>query len=986
MPVRWSGTAHRVFVGRSRELALLEQAWGEAAAGARQAVFVGGDPGGGKSRLLAEVATMLHERGAAVLLGSCSEEFGPPYQPFVQPIETLATDLVSGRIPLAEVSGSDAAPLAERLATLCGQHPSQSRAAQHRRRLYDAAVDAFRAAAAQRPLVVVLEDLHWAGSTALQLLGYLVEQTADATILLLASHRTTAPDRSPLLERAITPLYRLDGVQRLDLAGLDTKDVADYLIREGDVSASRARACAAELRAQTGGNPFFLRELWRDLAARGGPAALRRADFRAPESVRHTIERRLDRLAAPHREVLELAAVIGEDFDSSTLVAASDWTHDTTLEALDAAVDFGLVEPAPGPDGVFRFPHALVRQAVLGLLASSRRAHEHARVAQVIETRSPESGRDIQQLAYHYAGAHMLGFADKAVRYLIEAAGVADRSLAHEDAARSLEQAASLTDDADERDSLLLAASRSHLLGADFARARELAERVATNGSPRHAVRGAIAYEAAAWRPGHQGQRSVELLSAALASIDRQPADPDYVRATASLGRALAFTGSTDEARAYGARAIELAEAVGDEGLLADTLQASLWQGLRPRDAPGKLERATRLSALAHRTGDLGQLGPAAYYRGAIAYLRGDPDSMDGAYGDLVRTARATGQGFFGYMAGCMAYARQFVAGQFTAAERTCAGLLDMGESFGTDDTEGSYGVQTYMVRREAGRLEQVRRLVTGEELPTDHWAPGLLALYTELGMTAPASRLLRWLLDQQLPRYERTAQWPGVLAFLVEAALATEDEAAARQLRGPLLEYAGLNLVAGQFVAVFGSADRYLGAVDSLLGTGTPEEWFAAALEMDTRMAAPVHQALTLAAHARHLRRSQADARRAAELVDQARSLGEPLGHRRVLGQLDALTDADAGSRGGMPDGLTARETEVLRLLGEGLSNRDIAGRLVISDNTAANHVRNILAKTGSDNRTQAAMYAAAQGLVPARIRPETSTRRTGSSRSPRR
>jgi DNA-binding NarL/FixJ family response regulator len=176
------------------------------------------------------------------------------------------------------------------------------------------------------------------------------------------------------------------------------------------------------------------------------------------------------------------------------------------------------------------------------------------------------------------------------------------------------------------------------------------------------------------------------------------------------------------------------------------------------------------------------------------------------------------------------------------------------------------------------------------------------------------------------------------------------------------MLEYAGLNLVAGQFVAVFGSADRYLGAIDSLLGTGTPEEWFAAALEMDTRMAAPVHQALTLTAHAHHLRRDRADARRVTELVDRARSLAEPVGHLRALRQLDGLTEAPGGAR---RDGLTARETEVLRLLGEGLSNRDIAGRLVISENTAANHVRNILAKTGSDNRTQAAMYAAAQGLL---------------------
>lgn len=965
MPVRLSGTAHRVFVGRARELAEFEQAWAGALAGMRQVVFVGGEPGAGKSRLAAEVATALHQRGAVVLLGDCIEEFGPPYQPFVQPIEALAPDLLTGQLPLAPGGSADATLLTDRLATLTGQRTDKPEVGEHRRRLYDAAVDAIRAAADQHPVVLLLNDLQWAGSAGLQLLGYLVEQTTDSRVLIVGTHRTTEPDRSRPLERALATLYRLDGVRRVDLEGLDTADIADYLVQSSGVSASRARTLAGDLRDQTGGNPFFLRELWRDIAAHGWPQNAGSPLFIAPESVRHTIESRLDRLTAPHREVLELAAVIGEEFDVVTLVAASDWTHDTTLEAVDAAVAAGLVEPASGLDGSYRFPHALARSAVLGLLASSRRAHEHARVAQVIETRSPESDRYVQQLAYHYAGAHTLGYADKAVHYLIEAAGLADRSLAHDDAARWLEQAAQLTEDPDDRDSLLLEASRSRLLGGDFARARELGERVATHGSVRNRVRGGVAFEAASWRPGLPGDRAVELLSAAIAGIDRDPTDPDYVRAVASLARALAFTGSTDEARALGNRAIGLAESIGDDHLLADTLQASLWHGVNPRDAPEKLQRATWLSELAHRTGDLGQLGPGAYYRGAIAYLRGELTSMNGAYADMVLTARATGQDFFRYMAGCTEYAHHFLAGDFAAAEQTCVGLMEMGESFGTDDTEGPYGVQMYMVRRETGAIDQVRPLITGEEQPGEHWAPGLLALYTELGMTKPASRLLRWVLDKEIGIYEGTAQWPGVLAFLVEAAVELEDVEAAQRLRSPLLEYAGLNLVAGQFVAVFGSADRYLGSVDSLLGTGTPEEWFAAAAEMDRRMSSPVHEGLSLVAHARHLYRNGADPRRIAGLVTQARALAEPIGHQRVLRQLDALTPASGGATVTPPSTLTARETEVVRLVSAGLSNRDIARRLVISENTAANHVRSILAKTGSDNRTQAAMYAAAQGLL---------------------
>lgn len=966
MPVRLSGTAHPVFVGRARELAEFEQAWGGVLSGVRQVVFVGGEPGAGKSRLAAEVATALHERGAVVLLGDCIEEFGPPYQPFAGPLDALAAELRTGELPLADDSSADAALLTDRLATLTGQRSAKPGEGENRRRLYDAATDAIRAAATQHPVVLLLEDVQWAGSAGLQLLSFLVEHTPDTKLLIVGTHRTTAPDKSRMLERTLASLYRLDGVRRIDLQGLDTGDVADYLVQAGGVTASRARTLAGTLRDQTGGNPFFLRELWRDIAAHGWPQNADLELISAPESVRHTIESRLDRLNAPHREVIELAAVIGEDFDVVTLVAASDWTHDTTLEAIDAAVASGLVESASGTEGSYRFPHALARSAVLDLLGSSRRAHEHARVATVIETRPPDSDRYVQQLAYHYASAHTLGYADKAVRYLVEAARLADRSLAHDDAARWLEQAAQLTDNPEERDLLLLDASRSRLLGGDFARARELGERVATQGSPRNRVRGGVAFEAGSWRPGLPGERAVELLSAGLAGIDRDPTDPDYVRAVASLGRALAFTGSTDEARALGNRAIELAEAIGDERLLADTLQAGLWHGVDPRDAPEKLLRATRLSELAHRTGDLGQLGPGAYFRSAIAYLQGDLASMDDAYADMVLTSRATGQDFFRYMAGCAEYAHRFIAGDFAAAERTCVDLMELGASFGTDDTEGPYGVQMFMVRRETGQIEQVRPLISGEERATDHWAPGLLAIYTELGMAKPASRLLRWILDKQLGAYEGTAQWPGVLAFLVEAAVALEDEDAAQRLRGPLLEYAGLNLVAGQFVAVFGSADRYIGAVDSLLGTGTPEEWFAAAREMDRRMSAPVHEGLSLAAQACHLGRNGADPARIAGLVDQARALAEPLGHVRVLRQLDGLAPT-VGVTDGVPSStLTARETEVVRLVSEGLSNRDIARRLVISENTAANHVRSILAKTGSDNRTQAAMYAAAQGLLP--------------------
>lgn len=964
LPPRWSLDVLPRLVGRHRELAAFEDAWAAVVAGSRQAVFVGGEPGAGKTRLLAEVAVRLHEEGAAVLLGSCVKEFGSPYQPLVEPVGVLHDALAAAGLEADDEQERPGA-LLDRLATVAARRrkaPQEPGAeTEYQWVLYDAVVRALRIAAADRPVVLALEDLHWAGATALNLLSYVIEHTTDERLLVLGTQRTTAPDRSPQLVRTVAQLYRLDGVRRLDLSGLETEDIAQYLVGEAGVSTQRARVAAAVLRDQTGGNPFFLRELWRDLEARGGLGALRSRSFTAPESVRDTLQSRLDRLAEPHRQVLELAAVIGEEFELTTLIAAGEWTPQTTLAATDEAVAFGLLEQSTQTQDEFRFVHALAQQTVLDLMSSSRRVQEHARVARALEAGSGE--KPVRRLAHHYASARVLGHTDKALQYLLEAARLAESSLAHEEAARWFEQGAALTDEAAQRDTHLLAAAQSHLLGGDFARARALNEQVCTSRDARTRVRAAIGYEAASWRPGRPGHRAVELLTEALAGIDHDESDPVYVHALASLGRALAFTGAIEQATAVGGRAVELARRLGDDRLLADALQASLWLGLRPQDAPAKLERAHELCDLAGRTGDLGHLGPAAHYRGVISYLQGDPVGWDRAHRDLLRVARGTGQEFFAYMAGCFEYGRQMAAGHFEAADRTCASLLELGDSFGTDDTEGSYGVQAFMVRRETGDLEKVRHLVTGEERPSEHWSPGLLSLYTELGLQRPAARLMRWLLDEDLGPHESSAQWPAVLAFLTEAALALEDSAAVARLRPMVAEFAGLNLVAGQFVAVFGSADRYLGSMDSLLGCGDPEASFAAAEEMDARMGATAHLAHTLAARARHLQRAGAGADRVRAAAGQARTLADTLGLHRVHQALDMLP-RDGGTSG-RPAGLTPRETEVLLLVGVGLSNRAIARRLVISENTAANHVRSILAKTGCENRTQAAHYAVSHGLL---------------------
>jgi hypothetical protein len=177
----------------------------------------------------------------------------------------------------------------------------------YRRELFDAVTGLLRSVGQVRPVVCVLEDLHWAGTPTLQLLGHTTRHSARSRLLLLCTYRTTAPDRSDELTYAIADLYRLDGVRRIDLPGLSADEVAQYLVAEGGLPVRRAREYATVLRDQTGGNPFFLREMWRDIIARGGPAQVRSSAPLAPASIRDTLQRRLSRLALHEREVLETA-------------------------------------------------------------------------------------------------------------------------------------------------------------------------------------------------------------------------------------------------------------------------------------------------------------------------------------------------------------------------------------------------------------------------------------------------------------------------------------------------------------------------------------------------------------------------------------------------------------------------------------------------------------------------------------------------------
>ncbi len=945
-------------------MAILTGAWDAAAGGARQLVFVGGEPGVGKSRLVIEAASVLQDTGAAVLLGRCVDDMGAPYQPFVEPIEAILAAIAAGQVVVGGATGGEL----ERLRTIVGGAdrpgggvgPGQ----QFTRQLFQAGTQAVLAAARTRPLVLVLEDLQWAGDTSLQLLRYLAQRTSDSRLLILATHRTTLADRSSELIATVASLYRLDGVGRIDLSGLATEDITEFLVRGARVSARAARGPAAVLRDQTGGNPFLLREMLRELSVAADPAspidlsALGEEELRAPESVCDNILHRLEGMPTLHRRTVETAAVIGEEFSVALLAAAcsDDSVADpaTAFSGLDAAIAVGLVEPGQEQDGVFRFPHAIARQAVLDLMTQYQRARDHARVAQALEEHFPAADLRIQRLAHHYACAQSLGHGAKAVQYLVQAAQAARTALAHQEAARSFERAAAITDDPDQRDELRLQSASSYLHASKFVRAREINEQLTTTTSGLGRLRAAIGFEAASWRTGQPGERAVQLLTPALAGVERGTAV--QVWGIAALGRACAFAGDYATATEHGVLSVELARQTGDPAVLAMALEIGMHDGMSPHLLAGKLDRANELAGLAEQLGDLRHLGPAAHYRGAVSYVLGDPLALAAAHADFVRTVRATGEPFWEWVQRCMSALRQFVGADFVAVQKTITEAAELSRTFGPGGgTDGAAGLQQFIVRRETGGLERARSLLTGDEEPTEHWAPGLLAMYCELELPEPTARLLTFLLDRELPQLRTSSTWPAVLGFLCEATIWLNDRDAAERLHPLISEYAGLNLMGAEFLAALGSADRQLGGIESVLGLPSADDRFVAALEMDTRMGSPVHAATTLASHVGHLRRAGDTSARVAAMAERAAQLSEQHGLIRVRRLLDSVTPAPV-----RPAGLTVREAEVLGLIGDGLSNRQIARVLMISENTAANHVRNILMKTGAANRTQAARFAA--------------------------
>ncbi|HTH04816.1 MAG TPA: AAA family ATPase, partial [Ilumatobacteraceae bacterium] len=391
------------FVGRADQKDALWGAWKTVSSAGRLALFIGGEPGIGKTRLVKELCRDAHHQGGVVLWGACDEELALPYQPFVEAFRWLADVLPP---------------------------------------------DVLRDVSAREPVLLVLDDLHWARKPTLLLLRHLLKTPTAMNVLIVATYRDTDLDRSHPLAEMLADLRRQTGVERLVLRGLDEVGVQQFLARTaGHDLDERGIALAGAIARETEGNPFFVGEVLRHLSESGAlvyrdsrwVSDKQLADIGIPQGVLEVIGRRLSNLDQVTNEVLATAAVIGREFELRTLTAVAGGS-DRVLDALGAAETAGLVEPVNGRPGVYRFAHALVRSALYDELPTSRRLRLHRDIGHELERDGDTSAR-LVELARHFTEAAALGEVDKAVDYNRRAGAAAIDDLAFEEAAAYFEHA-----------------------------------------------------------------------------------------------------------------------------------------------------------------------------------------------------------------------------------------------------------------------------------------------------------------------------------------------------------------------------------------------------------------------------------------------------------------------------------------------------------------------------------------------------------------
>ena len=432
-----------VFVGRQQEMGELKACLEDALSGRGRMVTLVGEPGIGKSRTAQELATYAGLRSAQVLWGRCYEQQGaPPYWPWVQAIRSYVRDVEPDQLrsemgACAEDIAEIVSDVRERLPGL--RAPPQLEPEQARFRLFDSITAFLKSVSRRKPLVLVLDDLHWADHPSLLLLEFVARELSGSRLLLVGTYRDMELSRRRPLSVTLGELTRERLFQRVLLSGLSQEDVGRFTELVSGVAPPQGMVQAVH--RQTEGNPLFVTEVVRLLVQEG---ELTKEEVggrdswsvRIPEGVREVIGRRLDRLSERCNESLTIASVIGREFALEHLKPLiEDITEDRLLEVLEEALAARVIEELPRSVGRYQFTHALIQETLAGELSTARKVRLHARIAGVLEEfYGGDAEAHAAELVHHFAEAATVTGNEKFVQYSLAAGERALAAYAHGEA------------------------------------------------------------------------------------------------------------------------------------------------------------------------------------------------------------------------------------------------------------------------------------------------------------------------------------------------------------------------------------------------------------------------------------------------------------------------------------------------------------------------------------------------------------------------
>ncbi len=916
LPARLKAGSRGGFVGRVEELERLALALREAGIDQRRRlVLVGGEPGIGKSALAAVFARAAQAGGSIVLYGRCDEDLGIPYQPWAEALGHLVDHGPPALVDEVLVAcGGVLARLGLGLVDLGGSSIAGSVDSETARYLlFGAVARVLRAAADDRPLVLVLDDVQWAGAPSLQLLRYLIASDETLPMVVVATFRETEIGAGHPLAELLAWLHREEGVTRLSLRGLGDLELLALMEKAaGHAIDDNGLAFRDALARETDGNPFFVGELLRHLIETG--LVYQDADGRwavsgdlreygLPVSVREVIGRRVGRLGHEAVRVLSTAAVIGRDFDLSLLMSASQSAEEETLDVLDAAVLATLVINVSGER--YSFTHALVEHALYDALAPVRRVRAHRRVAEAIEQ---SCGGDVEsrvgELAYHFAQATTAADRAKAIGYSRVAGDRAVTQLAPAEAVRWYGQALSLLDHEPAGDEHLRAAllvrfgdaqreSGDPGFRGSLLEAGRLAERA---GDSDTLVAAALANHRGdmSWS-GQVDTERVAVLEGALATLDHSDSASHAVLLSI-LASELQWAPDWRRRLAQSDAGLAMARRLGDPPTLAKVLSARHEAIRVPPTLGERLENTAELLALCERLGDLRQLGYAALWRAHSAWENGDIAEVDRSMAVVKGAVPRAAAPYLDWHLAAHRCNRAFIDGRLEDAEHLAREAYRIAVDSGQPDALDVLAAQLYDIKSNQGRTHEIEQLLV-EAAAVSPFAATYHLVQSRLqdGETDAALR----------QRFEQDAAAGFNCVPFNKAWLTDLAGRSSVCVRHGLLEPAAVlyDLLApwrDQVIfsgsVVTGSVARVLAVLAARLGRWKKaDELFAQAAASNERLGAPVFMARTQVDWARVLLdHDPGQASRASALLNDALSISQELGmgpvERRARQQLARL------------------------------------------------------------------------------------------------